>query len=529
MSEPLNILIVDDDEVILQVFKDYLRRTDTYTVLTAHDGEEALKALEEQKIDFCFTDLHMPGMDGIEFTRRIHERDNTIPVVVMTGYPSMENAITTLKHGVVDFLIKPFNIGEIELTIRRNLEQKVLLVENMLLKEEIKQKERIDRLNRELSEKVRDLNILNMILQKVDWVTRSSDLFDLIVRLSADITNCDEVHFHVLEQSMARPTPIASFHRDDGTKRLAGPQLRGNDSDKANPVNDGVAEGLAKKISEGFPLLVKGDSDRILSDAQIGSLVAIPFKIRKKLFGMLLAVARKESPPFTEKDLYYLNFLAERATFVIENVALYENIYDNLFATLYAFVEAIEARDPYTKQHSSRVTELAVTIGKEMGCSDEELDLLSFSGHLHDIGKLGIPDHILLKPGPLTGEEFEAIKKHPVIGANIVGHLGLLTAEQKIILHHHERWDGKGYPDGLQGNSIPFLSRILSVADVYDAMASDRAYRKKLDDEIVCETIKKGAGTQFDEEVVGAFLRIWEKGKAGGDEMPCVFFQSSLE
>ena len=161
-------------------------------------------------------------------------------------------------------------------------------------------------------------------------------------------------------------------------------------------------------------------------------------------------------------------------------MALYENIYENLFATLYAFVEAIEARDPYTKQHSSRVTELAVSIGKEMGCSDEELDLLSFSGNLHDIGKLGIPDSILLKPGPLTGTEFEAIKKHPIIGANIVGHLGLLTAEQKIILHHHERWDGKGYPDGLKGESIPFLSRILSVADVYDAMASDRAYRKKL-------------------------------------------------
>jgi HD-GYP domain-containing protein (c-di-GMP phosphodiesterase class II) len=220
--------------------------------------------------------------------------------------------------------------------------------------------------------------------------------------------------------------------------------------------------------------------------------------------------------PFTEKDLYYLNFLAERATFVIENVALYENIYENLFATLYAFVEAIEARDPYTKQHSTRVTELALSIGKEMGCSDEQLDLLNFSGHLHDIGKLGIPDSILLKPGPLTEQEFEAIKKHPVIGSNIVGHLGLLTAEQKIILHHHERWDGKGYPDGLKGESVPFLSRILAVADVYDAMASDRAYRKRLADEVVLETIRQNSGTQFDGEVVEAFLALYEKGK-----LPC--------
>jgi HD-GYP domain-containing protein (c-di-GMP phosphodiesterase class II) len=191
-------------------------------------------------------------------------------------------------------------------------------------------------------------------------------------------------------------------------------------------------------------------------------------------------------------------------------------------------VEAIEARDPYTKQHSSRVTELALSIGKEMGCSEEQLDLLIFSGHLHDIGKLGVPDHILLKPGPLSAEEFEAIKKHPVIGANIVGHLGLLTGEQQIILHHHERWDGKGYPDGLKGKSIPFLSRILSVADVYDAMASDRAYRKKLADDVVLETIKQGAGTQFDEDVVRAFIDIWDKGRID-PEGPCVFFQPLLE
>jgi response regulator RpfG family c-di-GMP phosphodiesterase len=515
MSDPLNILVVDDDQVILQVFKDFLHGRGHYSILTARDGTEALKILGHSKVDFCFTDLNMPGMDGIEFTREIHELDNTIPVVVMTGYPSTDNTIATLKHGVVDFLVKPFHIGEIELTIRRALEKKALFVENMLLKEEVKGKERIARINEELCNKVGDLKILNMILQKVDWITSSSDLFNLIVKLSADITNCDKVHFHILDETLGKPIPIASFDREPKSGRCTSTGRQAVQVRPARGSDSYVVEAIAKKISEGFPLLVDGGYDRAFSDANIRSLVAIPFKIRKKLFGMLTAIIRNGSKPFTEKELYYLNFLADRATFVIENIALYENIYENLFATLYAFVEAIEARDPYTKQHSSRVTELAVSIGKEMRCSDEELDLLGFSGHLHDIGKIGIPDSILLKPGPLTKQEFEAIKKHPVIGANIVGHMGLLTGEQKIILHHHERWDGEGYPDGLKGESIPFLSRILAVADAYDAMASDRAYRKKLADEVVLRTIQQGASTQFDREVVEAFLALCEKGELG--------------
>jgi response regulator RpfG family c-di-GMP phosphodiesterase len=513
MSEHLNILVVDDDEVILQVFKDFLHGRGSYSILTARDGMEALKVLGHSKVDFCFTDLNMPGMDGIEFTREIHELDNTIPVVVMTGYPSTDNTIATLKHGVVDFLVKPFHIGEIELTIKRTLEKKALFVENMLLKEEAKGKERIARINEELCNKVGDLKILNMILQKVDWITSSSDLFGLIVKLSADITNCDEVHFHVLDETLGRPIPIAFFDREPKVGCSEGTGRQADQVCAARENNCCVAEAVVKKISEGFPLLLDGGYNSAFSDANIRSLVAIPFKIRKKLFGMLTAIVKNGSKPFTEKDLYYLNFLAERATFVIENVALYENIYENLFATLYAFVEAIEARDPYTRQHSSRVTELAVSIGREMRCADEQLDLLRFSGHLHDIGKVGIPDSILLKPGPLTKQEFEAIKKHPVIGANIVGHMGLLSGEQKIILHHHERWDGKGYPDGLKGESIPFLSRIIAVADVYDAMASDRAYRKRLGDEVVLGTIQQGAAIQFDRDVVEAFLTLYEKGK----------------
>ncbi|MCK5312761.1 MAG: HD-GYP domain-containing protein, partial [Desulfobacteraceae bacterium] len=206
-----------------------------------------------------------------------------------------------------------------------------------------------------------------------------------------------------------------------------------------------------------------------------------------------------------------MTFITRKAASAIENIALYENIYDNLFSTLYAFVAAVEARDRYTREHSTRVAKLAYKIGESMGCTEEELNVINFAGYLHDVGKIGIRDDILLKPGKLTDMEYEKIKEHPVIGADIVGKLGLWDREQVIIRHHHERFDGKGYPDGLKNNEIPKLSRILAVADVVDAMGSDRAYRRRMDYDRVLTIIKENSGTQFDPEVVESFLKIVNK------------------
>lgn len=147
-------------------------------------------------------------------------------------------------------------------------------------------------------------------------------------------------------------------------------------------------------------------------------------------------------------------------------------------------------------------------IAEEMGCSEEELDVINVAGSLHDIGKIGIRDDILLKPGRLTGEEYEKIKEHPVIGADIISKLGLWDREMEIIRHHHERYDGNGYPDGLKGEEIPKLARIMSVADCYDAMASDRSYRRKMDKNEALAIIRENSGSQFDPEVVKAFLGI---------------------
>ena len=260
------------------------------------------------------------------------------------------------------------------------------------------------------------------------------------------------------------------------------------------------------------PLLIQENSNILGVPAAIRSLMLVPLHIRGKVFGVLAVSVQDGDTRFSEKDLYYMSFMTNKAAYAIENIALYENIYENLFATLYAFVGAIEARDPYTEQHSNRVTQIAMALCQAMGGSQEEQDILNVASQLHDIGKIGIRDDILLKPGRLSEEEFGIIKEHPVIGANIVSRLGLWDREKTIIRCHHERMDGKGYPDGLVGKEIPMLGRILSVADVYDAIASDRAYRRKMEEEMILKIMYGGSGSQFDAGVIDTFRSLYDQG-----------------
>ena len=492
MNKNLRVLVVDDEEIIRNVYKEYLESTNSYSVVTAVDGLEALKIIKTKEIDCCITDLSMPRMDGVELTERIQEYDSSIPIIIITGYPSIDNAVNTLKNGVVDFLTKPIKMDQLPLTIERIMRERSLFIDNILLKEEVEKKEQLLKINQELHRKIKEVETVNLILQQLEQAITSKDLFTILVNLSGKITTCDEAYFCMNSKEMKGPAIITSFLRDK----------------KKTALDSGyIKESLVKKVEdEGIPLLISENNG---SD----SILAIPLKIRSKVFGILISLIREGKGYFNEKDLYFLNFLAEKASFLIENMALYENIYDNLFSTLYAFVETIEARDPYTKQHSTRVTHYAVSIAKAIGCSQEEIDVLNVSGNLHDIGKIGIPDNILLKPGKLTDAEYEIIKRHSSIGSNIIGHFNMWTSEEKIVKHHHERWDGRGYPDGLTGEKIPFLSRILSVADVYDALTSDRSYRTRLPDDVAIEMIRENSGSQFDSKIVDVFLKLHEQGK----------------
>lgn len=224
---------------------------------------------------------------------------------------------------------------------------------------------------------------------------------------------------------------------------------------------------------------------------------------------------------YCEKDdkLEQLPLFVEAAVKSIDQMRIIQNINDELIESKdkleKAYLESIEtlrytveAKDRYTHGHSDRVSAYSVLIGKKLGLSNEDLDTLKIGGLFHDIGKIGISDAILLKNGKLTDAEYTEIKNHPVIGKNILSNAAIFENIIPIVLYHHERYDGKGYPYGLQDSSIPFLARIVSVADSFDAMTSRRSYRGELDLEYVKNEFKSKSGTQFDPVIASIFLDI---------------------
>src|SRR4051812_5999130 len=201
----------------------------------------------------------------------------------------------------------------------------------------------------------------------------------------------------------------------------------------------------------------------------------------------------------------------ERSWLTNERIELVDRLEAAWLGTAEALAAALEAKDSYTADHASSIAELAIAVGEEFGLDEEALRDLRYGAIFHDIGKIAIPDAILNKPGPLTPHEFEVIKRHPIVGEQILAPVPFLEQVRRVVRHDHERWDGKGYPDGLKGRQIPIGARIVLVVDAFHAMVSDRSYRKGMSEESARLELRAHSGTQFDPDVVDAFLKVLDR------------------
>ncbi|MFC1703558.1 HD domain-containing phosphohydrolase [Candidatus Omnitrophota bacterium] len=254
--------------------------------------------------------------------------------------------------------------------------------------------------------------------------------------------------------------------------------------------------------------------------------VCIPSYYRKELLGVLILGRKNTQKKFFKGELDFFVALAYDVAMAIRNAQLFEDLqsevkinHELFINTTVALAEAIEAKDHYTGGHTERVTKYSLLIAekvltyKEINLPQKFLENLHIASLLHDIGKIAIPEAVLNKPGKLTDEEFAKIKSHPIQGIKILQPIKELEEAIKGVKYHHERYDGRGYPEGLKGDEIPLIAAIIAVADVYDAMTSDRPYRPALPKETAIGEIKKGSGTQFTPIAAKAFLELCEEGK----------------
>lgn len=369
------------------------------------------------------------------------------------------------------------------------------------------------RLHDESAHKLQALATLTRISSLLNAQKNLDALLDIIVDASTDLMASEAGSLFLIDEEKQE----LYFHCTHGDK---GERLRS----LRIPMGVGIAGHVAQT---GEPLLIADaqkdprfyrEIDK-KTELLTRSILCVPLKADNKMLGALEVLNKKNGAIFTALDLELFTALAGIAAIAIYNMKLHLDLEDRFQDGIRALVNLIEASDSYTRGHSERVTYYSRMIAEELTLNEDMVFSIETAGMLHDIGKIGIASDIIRKPTRLTDEEYQAIQSHPTIGYNSIKEMRQLGEVLQGILHHHERYDGKGYPGGIKGLEIPLMARIIAVADTYDAMTSTRPYRPALAPNIAIAEIEKNAGTQFDPVVAEAFIEALKRQLAGEENI----------
>jgi putative nucleotidyltransferase with HDIG domain len=480
------ILVVDDYPPSRELICDALSQSGYYEISEAGNGIEALEKFSHGPFDLVISDVMMPVMGGMELLNRLREINPGTAVIMVTAKPAVDLTVSAMKNGAVDFLKKPFNIDDLLFKVHICLDDKTP-------RERVHSAAGIAEI--QLHDKARELSIHGHIYDSFEKIEGDNeDVFKKIVDLSLSVVEGEECSILLYDEDEGGFDPkfVRSNDREDYIGRTI-PALR---------------QIFHEVVTKKEALMIHSSEHPQIAP----SLICAPLMIRGNIFGILCIRKKANRELFTVKDLQYIVSLTKRASLNLETRVLYESVYSNVLDTFKSLIASIQVRDHYTEEHCFRVTELAVKIAENMNCSNKDIESVKIAGVLHDVGKIAIPDAVLLKPDRLTFEEFTIIKTHPDVGERILRPILLFDQEREIILHHHERWDGKGYPTGLAGADIPLLSRILAVADSFDAMTNNRPYRSAMSVADAVVELEKNRNTQFDIQIADVCLGILQSG-----------------
>jgi response regulator RpfG family c-di-GMP phosphodiesterase len=469
-DEPARVLVVDDEKFIREILAEFLGM-EGYVVRTAEDGSSALTELSRSHYDLVISDLKMPKMGGMELLEAMNKVAPNALTVIMTGFGTVETAIDAMKRGAYDYVLKPFKVEEVTMIVQRGLEKQRLSAENLRLKEALG------------LYKVSEAIAASLSLDEVLSTVAESALLEMHADLVATWLDDSGSFFerqHIVSPELKAPVRISALDPAALAAHFAGSSTLVEQGNKGMRFFAGPVE------------------------PALQSFTAVPLKMKQRLFGWIAVASVTTGKRFDEGRRKLLSIIGSRAAAAIENARLYEDLRATFQQTIQGLAKAIDKMDRYTAGHSDRVAMYATYLALRLGLSVEEIEIVRQSALMHDIGKIGCVLN-LNKPGKLSAEEYEIFKKHPGYGRDILDPIKFLHPLIPGVHLHHERWDGRGYPLGLRGKEVPLMARIIAVADTYDAMTSDRAYRRALPHEIAVAEIDRCAKSQFDPDVAGEF------------------------
>lgn len=453
MDDSIHILLVEDDpahaELIQRAFDD---RGDTARLTVAHTLEEARAHIGNSKPSLIIADWRLPDGDSRELLSEEHNSSNP-PVIIMTSYGSERNAVDAIKAGALDYIVKSSE----SMTDMPHIAERAIQQWKALLEQE--------RMQKALTESEAQFRLLAE--NSSDMITRHDAKLKILYVSPA----CRNLLGYEPEELIGESV-FPYIHPED-TKQL----LEFLSSSKRNEITRALPYRALHKNGEYIWLETTA---RIIYD-QNGNVLEYQASSRD---------------------------ISERREAQIALQHALSNLQDAYDKTIEGWVIALDLRDKETEGHTKRVTEMAVMLARELKCTEEEIVHIRRGALLHDMGKMGIPDEILQKPGPLSSGEWDVMRRHPQYAYQMLSPISYLNQALIIPYYHHERWDGSGYPHGLKGEEIPVFARLFAIVDVWDALSSDRPYRKRLPPKDVIEYLNAEAGKLFDQTIVEIFLSL---------------------
>lgn len=455
MDDSVHILLIEDDpahaELIQRAFED---RGDQSRLTIAHTLEEARHCIRTSKPSLIIADWRLPDGDSSELLAEEHS-SATPPVIIMTSYGSERNAVEAMKSGALDYIVKS----------SESMTDMPHIAENAIKQWKISLEQ--ERMQKALAEREAQFRLL---------AENSSDM------ISRHDENGNFLYVSPASQSLLGYAP----------EELIG-----------QPILPLVHPDDAKLIVELFS-----------SPSWNDPTAAISYRARNKNGDYIWLETTARVIFDREKNVTEIQAasrdITERKESQVALQRAHQNLQDAYDKTIEGWVKALDLRDHETEGHTQRVTEMTVRLARQLGCTEEEIVHIRRGALLHDMGKVGIPDDILQKPGPLDDKEWKKMRKHPLYAYEMLSPISYLNQAVIIPYYHHERWDGSGYPHGLKGEEIPLFARLFSVVDVWDALTSDRPYRARMHPKDVIEYLKRESGKLFDPYIIEKFLPLIE-------------------